>query len=235
MRSQAVGEYFKDIGVWDLMIQLDVVDGEEGIRRLVDEIQEKMEQGKFPEKLSERVNEAFKRYDFSKIIVRSSTGMEDRPGESFAGGYVSSKEITVDEIEETIKQVIMSYLSIGSVKAVKDSGEKLTEVKWGAGIQEFDESSFGGVVFSSREKIIFEVAKSPDKVVAGDYEIQITFNRLTGEISRIGNEIEALINDNFIIQFTELIGGFEKITNEWQDIEWLVTPENELVLLQRRE
>jgi phosphoenolpyruvate synthase/pyruvate phosphate dikinase len=235
-----VRQFLKDIDAWDLMIQLDQVDRSNEIKKLTDEIKSRIEQAEFPKELHEKIKGSLKERDFSSIIIRSSTGVEDRPEASFAGGYISSDEIeladdleeSMAKVEEAIKKTVASYFSTESVEVVKGMEKRLIDIEWAVGIQEFKRADFGGVISSSRDKIIFEINESPDLVVQGLNQLRVIFNRQTEEITREGNMIEQ-ISDNFIIVFASFVKSLEKTTNERQNIEFLLRLD-ELDLLQRR-
>lgn len=237
LTSEAVRQYLRDIGLFEEIKSLDEINlvQKEILRETTEAIQRRIIEADLPLSLVERLKTALEVYDYPKYIVRSS-GAEDGDGRSRPGLYESSKAIGKERILEAVKATVASYFSDKSVLSVRQLSQgSVAEMDVGVWIQEYIDSYIGGVVFSSEKEMVFELILGPvEEVVSGTYQLGVTIERETGMIKRSGADVLSL-DDEFFVKFSQLVEKIEWIfNNRYQDIEFIITPDGEVVILQAR-
>jgi hypothetical protein len=237
LTSEAVRQYLRDIGLFEEIKSLDKINltQKERLRKTTGAIQRRIEEADLPLSLVKRIEAALEVYDCPKYIVRSS-GAEDGEGRSRPGLYESSKAIEREEILKAVKATVASYFSDKSVLSIRQLSQgSVAEMDVGVWIQEYIDSYIGGVVVSSEKEMVFELKPgSVEEVVSGTHQFRATIERETGVIKRSGVDVFNL-DDEFFVKFSQLVEKIEWIfNNRYQDIEFIITADNELVILQAR-
>ncbi len=169
------------------------------------------------------IKEIKKKLNCDKYIVRSSANVEDSSNLSWAGCFDSIPDVSIDELEEAIKNCIDSKNN-HRVKEYKKLHNIDSDVKVSVLIQEYMKSEYNGVAFSA------------NPVDGNDNEYVIEFQEgLTGNVVGGFGNSETLIMDkkqpiiesntldsNMIMELIEIINKIEKILNYKVDIEFLI-------------
>ena len=235
--TEAVKQYLMEIGIYTDLVKLDLMPLRH-TRRLaegVEKITKRVLESELPEGLREKIEANLDDCCLDSLIVRSS-GAEDNQGGSRAGLYKSSGKLEEKEaVMAAIKETIVSYFSEESIISLKQAGESILEMDMGVAVQEYIESWLGGVAFSSRDKVRIEIAGSPEEVVSGRGGLVVEIDRKTGEVRGLDEAINLGLSREFFENFYSMIRNIiELFGGRHQDIEWILTNKNELVILQAR-
>lgn len=242
IRSESLWQWLKTLGVDKRISDLrlsnhDIADDAIAQSKA---IQYLVESSDFPIEIREQLQAATRSLGNQKLIVRS-TGPEDIDGRSHAGLYVSTPNVSPDDLEWAAKETIASYFSAASIQALIHAGVDPLRIPVAVLVQEYippQAGTLGAVVFTHEKEMTIELAAgSPEPIVshrATDY-YRITINRSDGSVTidRIGDP--TFDSDNQLIQsIIQSARHIEELFRSYQDIELLVTKNKDLIILQAR-
>ncbi len=170
------------------------------------------------------VNEIKKLLNCDKYIVRSSANVEDSSNLSWAGCFDSIPNVSEEELNDAINTCIDSKNN-RRVKEYMKLHNVCSEVKISVIIQEYIESDYNGVAFST----------NPVNGDDSQYVIELQEGVTGNVVGGFGNS-ETLIIDKkrpvinstnldkkTILELIEIIKKIEKIINNRVDIEFLIS------------
>ncbi|MDA3837130.1 MAG: PEP-utilizing enzyme [Nanoarchaeota archaeon] len=156
--------------------------------------------------------------DKKKIIVRSSATIEDSSKKSFAGQFVS-KVVSVENIEEAIRECFKGAFSLNLLSYIKN----VNELSLALLIQEYKEVDKSGVAFSINptnnypNEIIVEAVKGGcDKLVSGN----VTPETLRLQKNSKKNPKSNILSKNELKILKKKIKLIEESFRTAVDIEW---------------
>ena len=174
--------------------------------------------------LSVDVNEIKKILNCDKYIVRSSANVEDSSNLSWAGCFDSIPNVSEEELNDAINTCVDSKNN-RRVKEYMKLHNVCSEVKISVIIQEYIESDYNGVAFST----------NPVNGDDSQYVIELQEGETGNVVGGFGNS-ETLIIDKkrpvinstnldkkTILELIEIIEKIEKIINNRVDIEFLIS------------
>jgi len=244
--SRAVWQYLIEIGLKEKINFLESISSKnsEELKESTTEIRELILKIDLPEGFKNKINEAINCCEFTNYSIRSS-GREDEAGRSGAGRFESSINVNSEDVIGTIKRTIASYFSLENIRELRQRGERLSVMPIGVGVHEYIPALFGSigaVVFTGSQEILIEATSgSPEELVKGlaDEKLSIKIKRQagleTGEIIFTkSDELELKIDNELLENLVDYIKGVENLFGSWQDIELIIMPDGEIVLLQAR-
>ena len=170
------------------------------------------------------VNEIKKILNCDKYIVRSSANVEDSSNLSWAGCFDSIPNVSEEELNDAINTCVDSKNN-RRVKEYMKLHNVCSEVKISVIIQEYIESDYNGVAFST----------NPVNGDDSQYVIELQEGETGNVVGGFGNS-ETLIIDKkrpvinstnldkkTILELIEIIKKIEKIINNRVDIEFLIS------------
>lgn len=242
IRSEALWHWLKEHTIDQKIRTLtsNTLDTTEHLEQVVAEIQRLIMETDFPTQLSEQLKDSARALGDSSKIVRS-TGPEDINGHSHAGLYVSTPDVSIDDLERAVKATVASYFSVASLQALMHTGVDPLRIPVAVFVQEYippHQDTRGAVVFTDDKSITIELAAgTPELIVSHQVRnyIRVTASRSGGPLTR--EEIGSLsftIPDDIIQTILKTARRIEELFRTWQDIELVVTPEGNVVVFQAR-
>ena len=171
--------------------------------------------------------------------VRSSANVEDSYLNAFAGQFESFLHVKPGAIAEHVKKVWQSARAKHLDVLLRDL--KAPSVKMAVVIQKMVKPQFSGVIFGANSEtkntnqvVIELVADYADKLVSGLASgRRIVFDKFTKTIVFDNKKVQA--PESTIKSLFEMYLKLEENFNNIQDVEWTISSDNELFLLQTRD
>lgn len=194
-------------------------------------IQNQIRKTRLPDEIIEKVNQALTKLPSLKYAVRSSCPHED----AAAGQFRSFLNLEPEDISLAIKECFASLFSLPAYKKLRELGVRGLEMKMAVIIQKMVEGR-GGVINTGPEIKIF-AGQTPEAITSGIEEKphQLTITSKNGKIiyEHFFPGVKILSREE-IKKLTELARQIENIFGRRQDIEWIITDEGKIVILQSR-
>lgn len=214
-------------------------DNRELLQKQCDEMQQQVMNKPLPTNLMEEM----KRHINADCLyaVRSSSTFEDLEGSAFAGQHETYLNVTVDDIEENIKQCFASLWNMHAVVYRNERGFLQEEASMAVVIQQMVQSESAGVAFSvdpisgKFDRVLIESSFGlGENVVAGEsltdtWVVDTKANRVT---ENLAGEKASLTKDE-VVDIAKLSKQIERHYKSPQDIEWAIV-RGEIFLLQSR-
>ncbi len=170
------------------------------------------------------------------FVVRSSAIGEDSLNASFAGQFKSFLNVDLDNLESKIIEVWQSNLN-HSVKNYRHS-HNLQSRQMAVLVQPIIHADIAGVAFSrdpvsGKSQVVINAVKGlGDRLMSGEVSGQSFAVNRFNQIIEQPREI-TILNEQQILEITQLVRDVEAYFNQPQDIEWAIA-NNQLYLLQAR-
>jgi len=176
--------------------------------------------------------------------VRSSAKLEDRRI-SLAGYFDTRLNVRKQDLPGAVLEILASAVKPLAVKSALGMDLRPSEAAMAVVIQKMVKAQAAGTIFTKKHLtgdenvLMIEATKGlGNKVVDGTAKDkqQISVRKKTGKITEnIVHGARPVLNENQIIQLSELGIAVETALDEgFQDIEWAIDENNEIVLLQAR-
>lgn len=202
---------------------------------------------KIPEYLIEELDKYLKIKNFKSYIVRSSATIEDELKYSFAGQFTSVLNVKKSKIYDAILEVYASLFNekvLEYIKSIDLSTENFFKfVKMAVIIQEFINTDFGGVIFTTHpisndsNKILIEYVEGLCKyLVSGKREpmsLEINKDNLEILLRIKSRDVRKYIDDNIIKELAKISIRIEKDFGYPCDIEFGIK-DNKIFIFQVR-
>jgi hypothetical protein len=240
--SQSLWQYLIELGLYEQITSLDTIhlDDLAELEKITNKIQQTILTSKLPKALGEQIRQAVDSCSFAEYAIRSS-GSEDADRQSFAGLYQSTTQVKPEEVTSKLRETVSSYFSSASIVLVRQSRQLPSRMSIGVGVHEYIPTrpgSIGAVVFTFHDAIMIEaIHGSPKEIVSGtaqDY-LRITVPRISGEAeTETVGEPGFAIEEETLKSLVAVAERVEALFQSFQDIELLVTPKQEIVIVQAR-
>ncbi|MCL4360523.1 PEP/pyruvate-binding domain-containing protein [Patescibacteria group bacterium] len=241
LTSEAIRNLLHDIGLDALIHQLDVVnpDRDRQINRLTRQIQEKITHAPVPPAFIEQLRIALDNHPYTRFAVRSS-GPEDGPY-SLAGLYDSVVDIPEQSVIEAIRKTLTSYFKPESIRTLRHLGHNPSQMDLGVIVQQYvSDASIGAVIFTSQDEFLIELTEgTPESLVSATAtdKIQIKYPR-SGTVQQkdiivTGNPPD--VPADSILDIIETVQQIERIFQQFQDVELIITTDGKLLVVQARQ
>ncbi len=242
IESTVLRQIINDLGLFEKIQELDILEKEGEIEVLTKSIQEAILGFDLStiNLFSDRLEDMLKKIDGTKYSVRSSANCEDNKY-SFAGIFHSELNVMRQSIQKAILSVLVHTYTSESVRAAKLIGLKPSEIDMAVIVQKMIDAKKSGTLFTkdvaSRAEGIMRVEAVKglgEQIVGGTAEDhqEIIINKKTKGIKTKGNiilskeEIDTLISIGIDLE--------KKLNEGPQDIEWAISKEGKIYLLQTR-
>lgn len=201
-----------------------------------DQVCEQIEQGSFPENLTNDLFDFWNKNEFEKVAVRSSAANEDGKEKSFAGQYNTFLYVTKDNLLEAIKNCWKSLYQ-KNVRDYQDDSEFSYDMN--VVIQEMIDADYAGVAFSTDNmhstkyySLVEACEGVGEKLVSGEVTPTKYFLR------KENNNVDFVIGEKYPIEkelntLSILINKIEKSYEMVMDIEWAIY-DKKVYILQAR-
>lgn len=208
------------------------------------EIQEKIINGKLPEKLKSELSSLIvqmKNNGSNKFVVRSSAICEDSETFSMAGMFESYINLSsFSDIEEALKKCYASLYSDRILDFIFDNEISFDNLKMAVVLQEYIPGEISGVTFTadtinmdSNIAHINAISGECSNFVSGMAKSQnYKVNKTTKEYT-LGNENGSILEEAKLKELLDISLKIEKTMGYFQDIEW-TSSNDKIYILQTR-
>lgn len=212
-----------------------------GVKKILQQINSRINQLTFPEDLQKKVWAGFKKLKTDKVAIRSSATCEDLMDASFAGQFESYLAVSEDEVLATIKKCWGKVFTKQVLVYCLYREVDFSTIKMAVIIQEMIFAEKGGVIFTKdvfqgREGIlVIEAAKGlGERVVSGIVNPESIFiSKDTGKIAQKQSGDGQVLSQREIKELTDMALEIEKFYGYPQDIEWAIE-KGKIYILQSR-
>lgn len=192
-----------------------------------------------------------KNSEFSKFVsdlgdnkyyaVRSSADVEDSGQNAFAGQFHTKTRVSKEKISEAVEKVWQSAKRKSVKHLLKDLD--ITAVKMAVIVQEMIEPQFSGVIFGANietrdtKQVIIELTKGyAEGVVEGTAQVRkVVFDKATKQIiDDTEPKIKVGIKAKDLQAIFEMYSRLEENFDTYQDVEWTISSDGDLFILQTR-
>lgn len=211
----------------------------EQLKNQCDLMQEKVKNGTLPSALMDEIKQHVNP-DFL-YAVRSSSTFEDLEGSAFAGQHETYLNVSVDQLEEKIKECFASLWNMHAVVYRNERGFSQEEASMAVVIQQMVPSESAGVAFSvdpisgKFDRVLIESSFGlGENVVAGEaltdtWTVDTKSNTMKENLA----DSKASLTEQEVFNIAKLAKQIEKHYASPQDIEWAIY-KGEIYLLQSR-
>lgn len=211
----------------------------EQLKKQCDLMQEKVKNESLPSSLMNEIKQHVNP-DFL-YAVRSSSTFEDLEGSAFAGQHETYLNVSVDALEEKIKECFASLWNMHAVVYRNERGFSQEEASMAVVIQKMVPSESAGVAFSvdpisgKFDRVLIESSFGlGENVVAGEAltDTWIVDNKTNTMKENLAGD-RASLTEEEVVNIAKLAKQIEKHYASPQDIEWAIY-EGDIYLLQSR-
>lgn len=170
------------------------------IKDNLDNINKEILNGKLNNKLKKNIFSFFQKLKLDRVIIRSSTSIEDSKNYSFAGQFKSIQMVTKDNLLESIKKCVASLYQENVLSYLEKNNIAIDNISFEILIQEMIDGKLSGIAFSknpinNKKEIVVEIANtSCNKIVDGSVIPKTYYIKDNEKHSKELDEIINLLN-----------------------------------------
>lgn len=210
-------------------------------------VRERIMAGHFDEILSRLISDAYRRIDTGgaaiDVIVRSSSSDEDLLTSLSAGQYLSLPNIREQpDLLNAVKRVWASQFTVGAHSYRLSKSLPVNSASMAVLVQEMVSPIAAGVAYTADvdnldyATIVVECAKGTDVVSGVSFSRRWYIDKRSGNVTRevIGPHEDITLDSESLHEVVEIARRVEQLFNAPVDIEWLLSMEGSIVVVQAR-